>query len=178
MMIHHGVDRVVSTVNSIQNGLFWMFIRNIVGRDIHKLSGDLEKKIAVCGYTRFLVEYANLLLGANDNNLRDLWCGLVFNLLKFLHTSNAEKKAEHMQQLAFFQKMSEQVKDTVGEGGFNSVFCPLICAEAAPVDVCEGLQVTPGEFFRSEINQLIRNNNQAQQALQQNLQSEHFQMFM
>lgn len=178
MMIHHGVERVVSTVNSIQNGLYWMFVRNIVGRDIHKLSGELEKKLVTVGFTRFILESANAMLTVNDNNLRDVWFSVVFNLLKFLHSSTADKQAEHKQQLAFFQKMSEQVKDTVGEGGFNSVFCPLICAEAKPVDVCEGMVMSPGDYFKSEVQQLMRNNNVVNDTLRQGLQQEHYQMFM
>lgn len=159
IIIHHGVERVVTAVNGIQQGMFWMYLNNIWLKNMQKVIGKVERACCVVALAMLCCESSTL-----QAEVR-VWSEAVCACLRMIHW-----EAERDDHKSFTPKFLQfgDLKDSVGDGGFVNAFCPLTCAVAAPVNPCPQVQ-DANAYFKQRISALVHNNPQFDAILRQGL---------
>lgn len=160
LIIHHGVERVVTAVNTIQNGLFWMYLNNVWLKNMQKVTGDIPRTCCVVALATLVCESTTL------QAEQPTWISCVTECLKMIHTE--AEKDDHKSFVPQFLQLGD-LKDSVGDGGFVNAFCPLTCATAKPVNPCPHVTDANG-YFKQRMMMLAQGTPQLDALLGQQLQ--------
>ncbi|ORC90715.1 putative CAS/CSE/importin domain protein [Trypanosoma theileri] len=151
VVVVHGANDVVTRINLIQNGLFWMLLQRVWLPNVQKILGPLERKVCVVALSCLLGECEEL----QQNS--EVWTSCVVTCLKMIHGA-----VENDDVTSFTPKAHTMgdLKQYVDDSGFTNIFCPLQGAVRPPIDVCASVK-QPHVYFRERVQQALRGPNGA-----------------
>lgn len=141
-----GPEDLVTRMNGIQKGLFFMILEKVWLANMQKIIGKFERKVCIVALARLLCESRELQAS------KEAWAHSVYSCLKMIHGSVEEDdRTSFAPKLGTVGELGKKQVDTVG---FTNVFCPLEAAVRPPVDVCAAV-VDPDQYFRDHMKQLL-----------------------
>jgi exportin-2 (importin alpha re-exporter) len=154
LTVHHGAESVVNRINSIQQGLFYMFLRNVWLANMQKVKGVVERKTCI-------VALANLLSQSQQLQAdRDAWAACVFSCLKMIHCAvEGDDTSSFVPHTLSLEDLTRDSTDAAA--GFSNIFCPLEGAIPKPEDPCAAVG-DPSAHFRTQISAVVHGANGAQ----------------
>ncbi|AAZ12032.1 importin-alpha re-exporter protein, putative [Trypanosoma equiperdum] len=151
-VITHGADDVVTQINRIQDGLFWMLFQRVWLPHVPKVLGVLERKTCIIALASLLGDCVTLQQNA------ETWSTCVVSCLKMIHG------AVEKDDWTSFTPQTHSVNDLaqhVADIGYTNAFCPLQGAVQTPVDVCPMVQ-QPEALFRERLQKALSGPNAEQ----------------
>ena len=150
LIVVHGAESVVNRINSIQQGLFYMFLQKVWLANMQKVSGTVERKVCIVALANLLSESQQLQADCNT------WAACVFSCLKMIHCEvERDDTSSFVPQVHSLEDLSREV---MTDAGFSNVYCPLQGAVPKSEDPC-GAITDPSLHFRTQISTLIRGPN-------------------
>ncbi|XP_047035356.1 exportin-2 [Helicoverpa zea] len=116
---HFGADPLIDLVDSVQAGMFGMYVERVLIADLQRVSGALERKAAAVGCVKLLTDSQHFLTG----NLAPLWPRLLQALISLfeLPTDESALPDDHF----------IEVDDTPG---YQAQYAQLTCAKGGSGD--------------------------------------------
>jgi exportin-2 (importin alpha re-exporter) len=153
LTVVHGAESVVNRINSIQQGLFYMFLKNIWLANMQKVNGTVERKACI-------VALANLLSQSHQLQAdREAWAACVFSCLKMIHCAvEGDDTSSFVPQTL---SLDELAREAMSESGFSNVYCPLQGATPKAEDPCAAV-ADPRLHFHTQISTVVHGPNGAQ----------------
>ncbi|CUG91043.1 cellular apoptosis susceptibility-domain protein, putative [Bodo saltans] len=155
LVIVYGAETVVSRVNAIQQGLFWMLLTKVWLVDMQKVVGVLERKVCVVALAALLCDSEQL------KAEEETWFQCVYSCLKMIHGAvehdDVRSFVPKTASLEDLQQQSVQ-ESVVSDTGFSNVYCPLQAAVAKAEDPIAHVHDANGHF-RERLHQLVAGQN-------------------
>ncbi|XP_063387881.1 exportin-2 [Cydia fagiglandana] len=137
---HFGADNLIDLVDSVQNGMFAMYMERVLIPDLQKVDGVLERKAAAVGCVKLLTEANHMKQG----RLAPLWPPLMQALISLfeLPTDSTSLPDDHF----------VEVDDTPG---YQAQYSQLTCAKGANSDPLSVI-TDPQRFLAESLGALSR----------------------
>lgn len=137
---HFGADNLIDLVDSVQNGMFAMYMERVLIPDLQKVDGVLERKAAAVGCVKLLTEANHMRQG----RLAPLWPPLMQALISLfeLPTDSTSLPDDHF----------VEVDDAPG---YQAQYSQLTCAKGANSDPLSVI-TDPQRFLAESLGALSR----------------------
>eukprot|EP00758_Cryptobia_borreli_P012119 Tbor_TRINITY_DN5718_c6_g4::TRINITY_DN5718_c6_g4_i1::g.19556::m.19556/K18423/CSE1, CAS, XPO2; exportin-2 (importin alpha re-exporter) len=145
-----GVETVVTRVNAVQPGLFWMYVTNLLLKNVQKVTGMVERKVCIAGLAALICESETL--QAEES----VWVQCVYTCLEMIHLGEEKTTRGTNNNHLPVHATLQDLKESVGDGGFSNAFCPLKSAEPPVVDPCTNI-TDPNAHFKAKVANLLKN---------------------
>ncbi|KAF9794424.1 hypothetical protein SFRURICE_009680 [Spodoptera frugiperda] len=121
--VHFGADPLIDLVESVQAGMFGMYVERVLVPDLQRVGGALERRAAAAGCVRLLTDSQHMLAG----DLAPLWPRVLQALISLfeLPTDESALPDDHF----------IEVDDTPG---YQAQYAQLTCAKGAAGDPLAG----------------------------------------
>ncbi|CAK1543500.1 unnamed protein product [Leptosia nina] len=119
-----GADPLVDLIDSIQPGLFKMYVQRVLIPDLQKVSGSLERKAAAVGCVKLLCSCAHF----REGSLGDQWVGVCQALISLFELPVDESSLPDDHFI--------EVDDTPG---YQAQYAQLACAKSQHADPLAGI---------------------------------------
>ncbi|XP_026728372.1 exportin-2 [Trichoplusia ni] len=135
---HFGADPLIDLVNSVQAGMFGMYVERVLVADLQRVSGALERKAAAVGCVRLLAHSQHFLHG----QLAPMWPAVLQALISLfeLPTDDSALPDDHF----------IEVDDAPG---YQAQYAQLTCAKGAAGDPLDGVS-EPVQYLAAELGAL------------------------
>ncbi|KAF9416074.1 hypothetical protein HW555_006486 [Spodoptera exigua] len=137
-IVHFGADTLIDLVESVQAGMFGMYVERVLVPDLQRVGGALERRAAAAGCVRLLAHCPRMLSG----DLAPLWPRLLQALISLfeLPTDESTLPDDHF----------IEVDDTPG---YQAQYAQLVCAKGAAGDPLAGIE-DPVAFLATSFGSL------------------------
>jgi len=147
----HSPEVVVTRIDGIQPGLFYMLLQRVWLENMQKIVGQMERKTCIVALANLLCDSAHLQMNV------EAWCGSVFSCLKMIHCA-----VEAEEDKSFIPDSSSSweslARDTMQESAAS--YCPLKGCAPAPIDPAPQIQDS-NSYFKSKMMALLHGPNGA-----------------
>ncbi|XP_050552238.1 LOW QUALITY PROTEIN: exportin-2 [Spodoptera frugiperda] len=136
--VHFGADPLIDLVESVQAGMFGMYVERVLVPDLQRVGGALERRAAAAGCVRLLTDSQHMLAG----DLAPLWPRVLQALISLfeLPTDESALPDDHF----------IEVDDTPG---YQAQYAQLTCAKGAAGDPLAGIE-DPVAFLATSLGSL------------------------